>query len=175
MSFADRRGIVGTVASRLRDLVPIRFAGASTRQRTFLAFAVLLFFIDIVRFYILPRSYQIRFTDAFEAVVVLLGMVACALAAKRSCGLSRGLWAMMAAYFTLNFAADLHDVVVGTGLFGSRALPALEFLGWCTYLALALLIFFPISENGQLRWKWLPVMDFSQLGIAVALACFQLV
>ena len=174
MSSADRREPIAAPAKWLRHVAPMLTGGAS-KGRILVAAASLLVLIDITRLYILPRSYQVGFTNAFEAVVVFLGAASCALAAKRSCGLSRGLWAMLAAYFTLNLAADLHDFVIESGLFRTSVLPALEFFGWCTYLALALLIFFPISENGRLKWKWLPFIDFTQLAIAVALACFQLV
>ena len=137
--------------------------------------AVFLLLLDIVRLFVFPQSYQVAFTDAFEAVVVLLGALASGFAAARSEKLSRALWAMTAASFALGAASDFHDFLVDLHLGGATLLHPLEFLGWSHYPLLALVIFFPTLEEGQLRWKWLPVIDFAQVGIAVGLVYFRFI
>jgi PAS domain S-box-containing protein len=141
----------------------------------FVLFCVLLVLIDIIRLFVLPRSYWPVFTDAFETVVALVGAMACGFAAARSSMLTRGLWVLTAAYLALLALADFHDLCVGIHFGEATLLSALEFVGWCTYVPLALLVFFPLWEEGQLRWKWLPVFDFAQVAITVALAYFRLI
>jgi len=136
---------------------------------------VFLIPLTIVRRFLLPQSYEPAFTDIFEAVVVLPGALACGFAATRSSRMTRGLWAMTAAYLALLFAADAHDFLVDVHFGGITILSSLEFLGWCTYLPLALLIFFPASEEDRERFGWLPAVDFTQVTIVIVLAYFRLI
>jgi PAS domain S-box-containing protein len=136
---------------------------------------VVLTLVDIVRLFVLPQSYQVAFTDSYETVIVLLGALACGFAARRSSGLARALWAMTAAYLAVTVAADFHDFLVDLHVGWATLLSTLEFLGWCGYLPITLLIFLPALEEGRLRWKWLPAIDFVQAAIAVALAYFRFI
>ncbi len=136
---------------------------------------VLFILLDTARFFVLPQADQVAFSDYFETGVVLLGAILCGFAALRSVALPRALWATTAFYFLLNAAADLHDFLVDLHLSATPFLQRLESLGWCTYLPLALLAFFPASEGGKLKWRWLPVIDFVQVSIALALAYFRLI
>ncbi|MBP1595842.1 MAG: domain S-box protein [Acidobacteria bacterium] len=143
--------------------------------RVFVLFCVLLVLIDIIRLFVLPRSYWPVFTDAFETVVALVGAMACGFAAVRSSMFTRGLWVMTAAYLALLAVADFHDFCVGIHAGDATLISVLEIVGWCTYVPLALLVFFPAREEGQLRWKWIPIFDFAQVSIAVALAYFHFI
>jgi PAS domain S-box-containing protein len=143
--------------------------------RVFALFCVLLVVIDIIRLFVLPQNYRPVFTDAFETVVALLGAATCGFAAARSSMRTRGLWVLAAAFMALLALADFHDFCVGIRFGEATFLSALEFLGWCTYVPLALLVFFPAWEEGQPRWKWLPVFDFAQVAIVVALAYFRFI
>ncbi|MGO9088922.1 MAG: PAS domain S-box protein [Candidatus Sulfotelmatobacter sp.] len=131
--------------------------------------------LNILRCFLLPQSYEATFTDIFEAAVVLPGALACGFAAARSSRITRGLWAMAAAYLALNAAADVHDFLVDVHFGGATILSPLEFLGWCTYLPLAVLIFFPTSKEGRGRFGWLPAVDFTQVVIVIVLAYFRLI
>src|SRR5271166_5280089 len=136
---------------------------------------VFLVLLTIVRRFFLPQSYEAAFTDIFEAVVVLPGALACGFAAARSHKSTRGLWAMTAAYLALLFAAGAHDFLIDVHFGGMTILSPLEFLGWCTYLPLAFLIFFPTSEEDRGRFRWLPAVDFTQVAIVIMLAYFRLI
>ncbi len=166
-----RKGLGGFLARALRIQAP-RHPGWSGLVALL---CVLFILLDIARFFVLPQAYQVAISDYFEAAVVLLGTVMCGFAAVRSAALPRGLWAMTAAYFLLNAAADFHDFLVDLHISGASFLPTLELLGWCTYLPLALLIFFPAPEGGKLKWRWLPIIDFAQVAIALALAYSMLI
>jgi len=76
-------------------------------------FSVLLVLIDIIRLFILPRSYWSVFTDAFETVVALVVAMASLFAAVRCSIRTRGLWVLTTAYLALLTVADIHDFFVG--------------------------------------------------------------
>jgi len=143
--------------------------------KALILFSGALVLLDVVRLFVLPHSYRESFTDIFEALIVAFAAVLCGFAAERSGKLARALWAMTAAYLALNAAADLHDFLVDLHFGGASVLRPLEFLGWCVYPVLALVVFFPSLEEGQLRWKWLPVIDFAQVGVALALVYFRFI
>jgi PAS domain S-box-containing protein len=176
MSAADQRRPSAWISTWLKEERLTQSLREAIANKPLLFFsALLLVAVDVLRFFVLPRAYQSAFTDGLESVVVALAAVACATAARHSTGISRALWATIALYFALNLAADVHDFVAESAIGIGHVLPPLEFLGWCAYLPLALIIFFPITENAQLKWKWLPIIDFLQAAIAIMLACFQLV
>jgi PAS domain S-box-containing protein len=143
--------------------------------RILAGFSLLLVLLDIIRLFVLPQGYQPVFTDAFETLVAFVGALACGYAAVRSSMLTRGLWVLTAAYLAMLSVADFHDFCVGIRFGEATLLSAAEFIGWYTYVPLALLVFFPASDEGQLRWKWLPILDFAQVAIAVGLAYFRLI
>jgi len=134
-----------------------------------------LILLDIVRLLFLPPQYQEAYTNAFDGIIVIGVGVACGFAAARSSQLTRELWAMIAAYFALIAAADIHDFLAALHFSRSLWLFPRDFLGWFIYLTLALLIFFPTPEEGELKWKWLPVLDFAQVAIAIGLADFRFI
>ena len=139
------------------------------------AAAVLLMLADVLRLFLLPQSAQEVFTDGFETLVVLLCTAACGYAAFRSRPMARGLWLMTAAFFALNTAADVHDLLAGLSINAGPLASFLEFLGWSAYLPLALLIFFPAEKDGRPDWTWLPFLDFLLVTEAAAVAYFRLV
>ncbi len=124
---------------------------------------------------ILPKAYQVAFMDGFETIVVILCAVACGFAAARSSPVARGLWVMAAVFFVLTAAGDLHDFLVDVD-FGTGRVPAVaELLGWCMYLSLALLVFFPVEREGKPDWNWIPFLDFLLVTTAVALTYFRFI
>ncbi len=141
----------------------------------FVFFSILVVLLDIIRLFAAPLSYRPVLTEAFETVVALAGALACCFAVARSSMLTRGLWALTAAYLSLLAVADFHDFFLEIHFGEATFLSALELVGWCTYVPLALLIFFPPWEEGQLQWKWIPFFDFAQVTLVVALAFFHLI
>jgi len=143
--------------------------------RILLFLSVTLVLLDVVRLFVLPQSYQIAFTDIFEAFVVTAGALACGFAASRSSKLARAVWMVTAAYMALNAAGDVHDFLEDVHLTNGYLLQPLEFLGWFIYPSIAILIFLPPLEEGRLKWKWISFIDFAQVSIAVGLMYFRFI
>jgi two-component system, cell cycle sensor histidine kinase and response regulator CckA len=137
--------------------------------------AFLLVLLDIARLAILPLSHQNTFTDGFESAVALLCAISCVFAARRSSPMGKGLWSMATIFFVLLAAADTHDFLQDMSLMPGALSPAFQFLGWCVYPALALLVFFPIEKDGRPDWTWLPALDFLLVAVATALAYYRLI
>ncbi len=131
--------------------------------------------LDVTRLVILPQPYQEAFMDGFETVVVLLCAIACGFAAARSSPVGRGLWIMPTVFFVLIASADLHDFLQDISFSVGPLSSAINFLGWCAYIPLALLIFYPMEKDGRPDWSWLPFLDFLLVTGAVSLATFQLI
>ncbi len=144
-------------------------------SRVAVVVAVLFMLLDVVRLVVLPQAYQETFMDGFEAVVGLLCAVACGFAAARSTPVGKGLWIMPTIFFVLMAVADFHDFLQDISLVAGPLSSAIDFLGWCAYIPLALLIFFPIEKGGRPDWSWLSFLDFLLVTGAVTLATFQLI
>ncbi len=153
----------------------VHIQSSRRRGRALLIFSVLLVIADFIRIVVLPIDYRPVLTDAFEAGVCLIGVLACSFAAVRSSRLTRGLWVLTAAYLALIAVADFHDICDAIHFGGATLLSGLELVGWVSLLPLALIIVFPESEGGQVRWKWLPILDFAQVAVAIWLAHFCLI
>jgi PAS domain S-box-containing protein len=172
MSTADlRESAASNPVRRFTGLLRNNFNDNNVNLAIFFGSACLLF-VDLVRYSVLNPRYQVAFTDGFEAVIAAAGAIACVVAARRSRKLTHALWATVAVYLALNVIADTHDLLIDLGWQRARVHP-LESIGWCVYLPLALLIFFPLAEEGHVRWKWLPIIDFTQVGIAIGIAYFR--
>jgi PAS domain S-box-containing protein len=138
--------------------------------------ATILVLIDAIRLVVLPGRYQPIFMNGFELVVVGLGAVCCAVAAARSSAFSKGQWVLVAAFFLATALADAHDLVVDLFPRAEALLPEpLVFVGWFTYLPLALLVFFPLREGSRSPWTWLSALDFLQVALVLAVAFFHYV
>ena len=145
------------------------------KARLLMIAAACLMVVDIVRLRLLPQSYQEPFTDGFEVIVCVLCVVAYGFAAARSSLISRALWLMTAVYFVLNVASDLHDFMYDLGARVGVVTSVADILGWCIYLSLALLVFFPTQTKGPLDWGWISLLDFLQVTTAIVLVYLQFV
>ncbi len=137
--------------------------------------AVGLILLDVIRLFLLPPSYQEAFMDGFEIVVFLVCILACGYAAARSSPLGKGLWLITAAFFVFMAATDLHDFLLDISLGTGTLFSSLEFLGWSSYLPLALLVFYPLEKDGRPDWTWLTLLDYLLVTVAAGLAYFRLV
>jgi PAS domain S-box-containing protein len=156
--------VTSAPGERARPSLPLLLAGAG--------FLVL---VDVVRVALLRGPARTISMDGFEVFVAVLCTVASASAAARSSAFGRGRWALVAAFFFGTAVADVHDFVAGL-LPGVDLLPQpFLVLGWGTYLPLALLVFFPVEEEGRRPWTWLAVLDFTQVALVLGVAYYDYV
>jgi PAS domain S-box-containing protein len=85
------------------------------------------------------------------------------------------LWGMTAAYFAATTLGDAHDFLIDVGLEPPIILPIAAFIGWCSYMPLAYLVFFPVADGLNRQRRWLMLVDLAQVTIAVGLLYFLLV
>jgi PAS domain S-box-containing protein len=132
--------------------------------------------VDVARVALLAEPARTIGMDGFELLVAVLCAVAAVSAAARSSAFGRGQWALVAAFFFGTAIADLHDFLVGLAP-GSVAVMPQPFvvLAWGTYLPLALLVFFPVEEEGRTPWTWLSVLDFAQVALVLGVAYYDYV
>jgi PAS domain S-box-containing protein len=125
---------------------------------------------------LLPARYRIIFMDGFETLIAAVCAVLCLLTAIRCSRFGKGVWTLVAAFFVLTALADFHDFFVGVFQPGAAAFPpVLEFLGWCTYLPLTLLIFYPLDRKDESPWNWPAILDFLQVSLVVGTAYFRFI
>jgi PAS domain S-box-containing protein len=127
------------------------------------AIAIALVAIDVVRLFVHGID-QVAFTDGFETLVVAACAIACVRTARRGRDIR---WLLAATFFVGMFAADLHDFVVDVA---GADLRFLAYLGWTTYIPIALLVVLP-----RKAWTWLTVIDLAQITLIFGVAYFYFI
>src|SRR5262245_50458129 len=116
------------------------------RRSSLFLIAALLTAVDVLCLLYLPASLDLAFIDGYEVLVCLIGVIACAVAARRCDGFERYAWMLVAAYFAALGLGDLSIFASG----GVQRVPWLyHALGWSYSLPLALLIFLPLRKRGE--------------------------
>lgn len=143
------------------------------RKSSLILIGALLTVADVLCLLYLPPFLDLAFIDGYEILLCVIGVTACALAAKRCAGFERYAWALVAAYLAAMGLGDLS--IFASGISDGQRIPWLYHgLGWSYSLPLALLIFLPWRRHGE-KWGLELILDFAQVALLSGLAFYWLI
>lgn len=132
---------------------------------------------DLTRLFLpISDAAQNTFTDGFETVVAVLGIITAGVASRRSRRFASVGWALVAFFFVLLTIGDFHDFFVDVYPAGAAVFPSsLAFLVWFFTLPLALLIFLPSQHEERTPWDGQALLDVLQVTLVLAVAYFYFI